>query len=353
MESQRYEPAEAYPTRRSIREAERRAERARQRTKPVTPPVPVVDVDATAEIPKASQAPVAVPAIPQPLRPVTSAQSIAPTRRSLRLAETPKRKTAAIPRVAILGSLAAATTIIPLNGIPASIANTPEHIDYPASDVLDVLMDASSDGESAFEVSALAADPRVGVRAALTASRSNTRGTPLCSVNAGRSNGVAAAETAFTAPKVVMPIAAGAYRISSHYGHRTLFGRYSMHAGLDFAAPNGTPIHSVADGVVEYTGPGKAGRSNMLMIVRHNINGQIVRSWYVHMYSNGIYVRPGQYVKAGQVIGAVGNNGFSTGPHLHFEIHLDDRYTTTNPATWLANNGAAPLTRELRQCLSQ
>lgn len=254
-----------------------------------------------------------------------------------------------IPRVAILGSLAAATTIIPISGPPTSAANAEEGIEYGASDVLDALMDVDPGQEAGTETGALAADPLVDVRTAVTASRSYSREAPSCSVRGV--NGVTAAQTTRFVPELVMPLAAGSYQITSHYGNRSLWGRYSMHAGLDWAAPSGTPIHSIADGVVEYAGPGKAGRSNMLIIVRHNINGQIVRSWYVHMYSNGVYAYAGQEVKAGQVIGAVGSNGNSTGPHLHLEIHLDDNLTTTDPAAWLAANGALPLDQETRDCL--
>ncbi len=320
METQRYVPAEAYPTRRSLREAEARAQKDRRRPR------------AGAEVPN---------------REDLASTSTAPGSR-------PRgRRASLVPRMAILGSLAAATTIIPLSGPPTSPAKAEEGIEYGATDALDVLMDVEPDGGEGPDGEGLAADPLVGVRAAVSASRSQERQAPACNTLAGSANGPAAAEVATLAPELVMPLVEGSYRLTSRYGFRSMWGRHSMHAGLDMAASTGTPIHAIADGVVEYTGPGKAGRSNMLIIVRHNINGQTVRSWYVHMYSNGVYTTPGQKVRAGEVIGAVGSNGNSTGPHLHFEIHLDDNLTTVDPAAWLANNGAVTLSQEIRECLQQ
>src|SRR5699024_4956097 len=122
------------------------------------------------------------------------------------------------------------------------------------------------------------------------------------------------------------PVAPGSYRISSPYGYRThpIFGNYSMHTGDDYAAPLGTPIHAVTDGTVVYTGPGRLGRSSELVIIEHTVQDTTFYSWYVHMYPEGIFVEVGQQVRAGEIIAEVGNNGNSTGPHLHFEIHTSD-----------------------------
>src|SRR5699024_6665982 len=152
-----------------------------------------------------------------------------------------------MPRMAILGSLAAATTIIPLNGPPTSAANADEGIEYGATDVLDVLMDVDPEEEAEPETDSLSADPMVGVRAAVTASRNEEREAVRCSTLAGSVNGSAAAEIASAAPELVMPLADGSYRTTSRYGYRSLWGRHSMHAGVDFAAPAGTPIHAIAD----------------------------------------------------------------------------------------------------------
>src|SRR5699024_4495612 len=145
-----------------------------------------------------------------------------------------------VPRVAILGSLAAATTVVPLNGPPTSPANAEEAIEYGASDVLDVLMDSGGD-EGEVEAESLAADPLAGVRAAVTAGRSGAREIPVCSTEAGNANGsAAAAEISVDTPELIMPLAEGTYRITSRYGYRSLWGRYAMHSGLDLAASAGT-----------------------------------------------------------------------------------------------------------------
>ncbi|GAA4285645.1 M23 family metallopeptidase [Georgenia daeguensis] len=133
------------------------------------------------------------------------------------------------------------------------------------------------------------------------------------------------------APEVVMPVAAGDYRLTSKYGPR--WG--GEHLGVDFAAPLDTPIHAVADGEVTYVGNGKDGRSSSMITIKHEVDGKIFESWYVHMYPDDLYVTAGQKVKAGDVIAGVGNNGNSTGPHLHFEIHTDASGTTTEPLSWM------------------
>ena len=86
------------------------------------------------------------------------------------------------------------------------------------------------------------------------------------------------------------------------------------HRAIDYAAAMGTAIRAIGDGVVTYAGWSSAGYGNLTSI-RHN---GTYSSNYAHQ--SKMYVKVGQRVKQGEVIGAVGSTGFSTGPHLHFEI---------------------------------
>ncbi len=130
---------------------------------------------------------------------------------------------------------------------------------------------------------------------------------------------------------VVHPMSAGTYTFSSNFGMRldpfTL--RRSMHLGQDYAAPAGTPIYSIANGTVIHVGDGIGGRSSNLIVIAHEINGEKYTSWYVHMYDDGVFVNVGDEVEAGQHIGDVGSKGYSTGPHLHFEIHTGHDLTAS------------------------
>ncbi len=114
--------------------------------------------------------------------------------------------------------------------------------------------------------------------------------------------------------------------ISSGFGWR--WGR--LHAGLDIAAPIGTPILAAATGVVDYAGWSDGGYGNMIDI-RHP-DGTVTR--YGHL--NEIYVKEGQSVSQSQSIGAMGSTGFSTGPHLHFEIRPNGG-SAIDPMAFLAS----------------
>lgn len=146
-------------------------------------------------------------------------------------------------------------------------------------------------------------------------------------------------------PAIVLPLAEGAFRVTSSYGARNdpFNGSAAFHEGVDLAAPMDTPIYAVADGVVDYVGAGKDGRSSMIIVIAHEVDGQTFYSWYNHMYADDLYVQEGQEVAAGDVIAGVGSNGRSTGPHLHFEIHTDDELTTTDPLTWLQEQDAVDI----------
>lgn len=99
--------------------------------------------------------------------------------------------------------------------------------------------------------------------------------------------------------------------ITSGYGWR--WGR--MHRGVDVAGPVGTPVVAAAPGVIEQAGWNSGGYGNLVEI-RHP-DGSLTR--YAH--NNRLSVRAGQVVRQGQQISEMGSTGYSTGPHLHFEVH--------------------------------
>ena len=107
-------------------------------------------------------------------------------------------------------------------------------------------------------------------------------------------------------------------RIASGFGMRIhpIYGIAKMHNGLDFTAPQGTPIYATGDGTVTTAGMG-TGTGNHV-IIDHGYGYETV---YMHMVR--VKAREGQRVKRGEVIGWVGSTGASTGPHCHYEVHIN------------------------------
>ena len=97
-----------------------------------------------------------------------------------------------------------------------------------------------------------------------------------------------------------------------------------MHRGLDFKGPTGAPIYAAAKGTVSFVGR-KSGYGKVVEI-RHG-NGMTTR--YAHM--SRFNTKRGEQVDAGEVIGAIGSTGRSTGPHLHFEVRINDRAVNPRP----------------------
>ncbi len=93
-------------------------------------------------------------------------------------------------------------------------------------------------------------------------------------------------------------------------------GRHALHKGLDISARRGTPVIAPADGVVVFTGI--SGGLGKTVRIAHGLGYTTV---YGHL--DRIEVEPGEEVRRGQKIGALGNSGRSTGPHLHYEVHVD------------------------------
>ncbi len=114
--------------------------------------------------------------------------------------------------------------------------------------------------------------------------------------------------------------------ISSGFGYRRdpFRGTAAMHSGLDFRAPMGSPIHAAADGRVAFVGV--KGGYGKVVEVDHGA-GLVTR--YAHM--SRFNARVGETVTAGDVIGAIGSTGRSTGPHLHFEVRINNRAVNPRP----------------------
>jgi murein DD-endopeptidase MepM/ murein hydrolase activator NlpD len=107
-------------------------------------------------------------------------------------------------------------------------------------------------------------------------------------------------------------------RIASGFGFRIhpIYGIAKMHSGIDFTAPQGTPIYATGDGVV--TNASNSSGTGNHVIIDH---GYGYETEYMHMVK--IKARKGQRVKRGEVIGWVGSTGASTGPHCHYEVHIN------------------------------
>ena len=113
--------------------------------------------------------------------------------------------------------------------------------------------------------------------------------------------------------------------VTSPYGLR--WGGSDFHPGIDIANDMGTPIVATADGIVEYAGWNAGGYGNMVDI--NHGNGLMTR--YGH--ASQVVVTVGQSVKRGQLIAYMGSTGFSTGPHVHYEVHVNGQ--RVNPISYL------------------
>lgn len=118
-------------------------------------------------------------------------------------------------------------------------------------------------------------------------------------------------------------------RLSSGFGRRKhpVLGYTKMHKGTDFAAPSGTPIFAAGDGVVQ-----RANRfSSFGNYIKIKHNGEY-QTAYAHLKGFAKGIHAGARVKQGQVIGYIGTTGRSTGPHLHYEVHVNGKAVNPNSA---------------------
>lgn len=130
-------------------------------------------------------------------------------------------------------------------------------------------------------------------------------------------------------------------RVTSGFGGRMhpIAKQFRMHTGVDYAAPTGTPIRTVGDGVVEFAGV-QRGYGNVVEIKHRDGKSTL----YAHMHS--IAVRKGQSVSQGQNIGTVGSTGWSTGPHLHFEFRVNGVHH--DPMTLARQSESIPMSAAAR-----
>lgn len=135
--------------------------------------------------------------------------------------------------------------------------------------------------------------------------------------------------------ELAYPLAPGSYRISQGY-------KGAAHRGIDMAAALGTPIYAAGDGLVVDSRSGVSG-FGCWIVLDHVIAGRKVSTVYGHMYPVDLLVPKGVRVSRGQQISRVGQNGQSTGPHLHFEVWEGGRLTgghDVDPTPYLASSPA-------------
>lgn len=126
--------------------------------------------------------------------------------------------------------------------------------------------------------------------------------------------------------------------LSSPYAMRRhpVTGVVKWHEGADLAAPAGATLHAAGSGKVSHAGPGgsEGGWAGNWVEIDHGKGNKTI---YAHMSS--VKVKAGQGISAGEPIGAVGSTGMSTGPHLHFQVHINGKREHTDPAKFLKVRG--------------
>ena len=257
-------------------------------------------------------------------------------------------------RTAVLSVLAVATVLAPLSShldnTPLASAAIKMHPSGPAtqspaaggtkaSSVASAVLGSDDlDEDSDTQLSNV---PDAATRARIREAFQNAAKT--CSSATGASGDTSAFSSK---PQLFYPMLPGTYEISSEYGYRThpTLGYRKLHAGQDMAAPVGTPIYAAAAGTV--TTAGMVDGTGTITI-KHEIDGQVWYTSYLHMYEDGIHVKVGDTVTAGQMIAGVGNTGRSSGSHLHFEVRTKDDTadeSTVEPWGWLKQHNAVELT---------
>lgn len=145
----------------------------------------------------------------------------------------------------------------------------------------------------------------------------------------------------FTLDREFLPAPLEFTEITSWYGKTRQLGRryQASHPGIDYAAPIGTPVHATADGEVELpSGPQVTGYGKVV-VVKHRGS---VSTLYAHLDAFAPGLQPGMRVRQGELIGFVGMTGWTTGPHLHYEVRVDGKPVNPEDAGVIAADMEQP-----------
>lgn len=128
----------------------------------------------------------------------------------------------------------------------------------------------------------------------------------------------------------ILPIPKDVYRVTSSYGKRLhpILGREKNHPGVDMGCDEGTPIYATADGIIDYAGLNGGYGKYVKIGHRSYVKKYNYETIYAHM--SKIFVKKGQNVKRGDIIGEVGSTGLSTAPHLHYEVRFNRKTLKPN-----------------------
>jgi murein DD-endopeptidase MepM/ murein hydrolase activator NlpD len=242
----------------------------------------------------------------------------------------PRRRPAFYIAAALVGAVGVGTFSA---GDRVAQADGPEPVSHSVSVAAELGIDGG-DLSAAAEAATLRSDAAV-LLGEVTASRNAREAEAVAAAQAQADADRVATEAAAAAaaeaarPDAVLPVAGA--RLTSGFGAR--WG--TLHAGIDLAAPMLTPEYAAVDGVVLEAGP--ASGFGLAVYIQHQ-NGDV--TVYGHMEE--ILVQPGQVVRAGDTIALLGNRGQSTGPHLHFEVHVGGvGGQKVDPVPWLQERGVA------------
>lgn len=239
-------------------------------------------------------------------------------------------------KVGALTLLAFTTIVVPLSGF----------VDASSSVMLPFKNLSTHTGATTWLASAEPEVEQASLEATVAAASRTRVRTPLLATACVPVGGADGTRHIVRQASVYWPMAPGTFDITSGFSWRIspISGQLLLHEGVDMAGPMGTPIYAIADGIV--TEVNENDRSGAYIIIEHrDAAGEKYSSVYRHQYRDQIVVSSGDMVRAGQEIGHVGNNGWSTGPHLHFEI-LNAAGTAIDPVPFMENIGATYIGQE-------